>query len=472
MSETEVSRRAWAVLAVTAGAAFIAFLDVTIVNIAFPAISRHFASTSVTDLSWVFNAYNVVFAALLVPAGRLADLVGRRALFVSGLVLFGLASAACGLAPNAWVLVGARVVQAVGAAAIAPTSLALVLPAFPAARRATAVSLWGASAAVAAATGPVVGGVLTDDLGWRWVFYVNVPLVAIVVWFAFRLLGEARDRDNGAVPDVIGTSLLAVGVGAIALGIVKSSTWTWSSDRTIASIGVGLALLAAFAVRCSRVAAPTLELGLFRIRSFALANVAMTVFAAAFYGMLLANVLFLTGHWGYSELRAGAAITPGPFMAAVSSASVGRIIDRRGSRGVLIAGGLFFTLGTALFALRLHDNPAYVTEFLPANVLTGIGVGASFAAMSSSLVSELPPARFATGTAVGTCLRQIGAVLGIALLLGRLAADGTLVEFRHIYTAIAVGGALVVLIGTAFRRPARGVAGEPVVEIAIPEPVG
>jgi len=438
--DTAIPTRAWLVLAVCAGAAFIAFLDVTIVNIAFPAIERSFSSTSLADLSWVFNGYNVVFAALLVPAGRFADLVGRRRVFIAGLVVFGFASAGCGLAPTAGVLIAFRVLQAIGAAAVAPASLALLLPVFPAARRSTAVALWGASAAVAAATGPVLGGVLVDDIGWRSVFYVNVPLVVLVVVVARRLLDESRDAEHGSVPDLLGTGLLAGGVGAIALGIVKSSQWTWADRRTLIAVAVGLGLLVAFIGRSSFVAAPALELGLFRIRSFAVANLAAVVFAAGFYALLLANVLFLTGHWGYSELAAGAAITPGPLTAALSSALTGRVIDQRGPRGVLLAGGLLFAAGAALFALRLHAGAAYLTEFLPATVLTGAGVGASFAAMSSAAVSELPAERFATGSAIVTCLRQIGAVLGLAVLIGHLAANADVSAFRSAYAVIAGAG--------------------------------
>jgi EmrB/QacA subfamily drug resistance transporter len=447
-----IPRRAWAVLAVTAGAAFVAFLDVTIVNIAFPAITETFDTTSLSDLSWVFNAYNVVFAALLVPAGRLADLVGRRRLFLLGLLIFAAASAGAGLAPTAWVLIGFRVVQAVGAAFIAPASLALLLPAFPAERRASAVALWGATAAVAAATGPVLGGFIVDEIGWRWVFYVNVPLVALVVLAGRRLLDEARDPDRGAIPDVIGTALLAFGVGAVALGIVKSAEWGWDGNRTLVALGSGVLLLVAFVIRSRRAAVPTLELGLFRLRSFATANVASLVFSAGFYALLLANVLFLTGHWGYSELKAGAAITPGPLMAAVASAASGRIIDRRGPRLVLLAGGLLFAVGTLLFALRLHDSPAYVTEFLPATILTGLGVGSSFAAMSAAAVTELPADRFATGSAVVTCMRQIGAVLGLAILIGHLAGGADIDAFRQTYVVIAVAGLGTAGISFALRR--------------------
>jgi NTE family protein len=428
------------VLAVCAGAAFIAFLDVTIVNIAFPAIRRSFSGNSLADLSWVLNGYNVVFAALLVPAGRLADLVGRKRVFLVGLTIFAIASAGCGFAPGAGSLIGWRVLQAVGAALVAPASLALLLPAFPAARRGMAVALWGATAAVAAATGPSLGGVLVEYAGWRWVFYVNLPLVVVVVLAGRRLLVETRDPDDGRVPDIIGAILLAGGVGALALGIVKSADWTWLSPKTVTTLLVGAALLLTFLARCALAKSPVLELALFRIRTFAVGNVGFIVFSAAFYGLLLANVLFLTGHWHYSALKAGIAITPGPSMAAVSSIIASRFIDRLGPRAVLLPAALLFASGSLLFAVGLAAEPSYVAHFLPATLLTGLGVGASFAALSAALVADLPPARFATGSAIGTCLRQVGAVLGIALLIGQLGASSNLHAFHVVYAGVAVGG--------------------------------
>jgi EmrB/QacA subfamily drug resistance transporter len=185
--------RRWKVLAVTSVAVFMSFLDVTIVNVAFPDIERDFAGSSRADLSWVLNAYNIVFAALLVPAGRLADLLGRRRLFLAGVVGFLAASVLCGLAPSPGWLVGARVIQAVAGAILVPTSLALLLPEFPPERRATAVAIWGATGAVAAALGPALGGLLVDGLGWRWVFFLNVPIGLAALVPARRLLREARD---------------------------------------------------------------------------------------------------------------------------------------------------------------------------------------------------------------------------------------------------------------------------------------
>jgi EmrB/QacA subfamily drug resistance transporter len=413
-------QRRWKILLVTSVAVFMGFLDVSIVNVAFPDIERSFSGTSEANLSWVLNAYNVVFAALLVPAGRVADLVGRRRLFFIGLAIFMTASALCAAAPSVGVLIAARVVQAVGAAILIPTSLGLLLPEFPPEMRATATSIWGATGAVAAATGPSLGGVLVDAANWRWVFLINLPIGLAAVVPARRLLREYRDETRGAIPDLAGTGLLIAGVGLIALGIVQGDAWGYGGVRVIGALLGGVVLLALMIGRSRSHHAPVLDLHLFKVRSFAVAVTGVMVFSIGFYALLLGNILFLTRVWDYSILTAGFAVTPGPLMAALWSVVGGRVSDRIGQRPVALAGGLSFAAGCLIFAEGLGLDRQYVAHFLPATVFTGIGVGLSFAAWSSAAVAELPPERFATGSAVSACLRQIGAVLGIAALIAVL----------------------------------------------------
>ncbi len=437
--------RRWKVLLVTAVAVFMAFLDVTIVNVAFPSIEAAFPEASLADLSWVLNAYNIVFAALLVPAGRLADLLGRRRLFFWGLGIFMGASALCGLAPSVEVLVAARVLQAVGAAVLVPTSLGLLLPEFPPERRASATALWAAVGAVAAATGPSLGGLLIEWADWRLVFFVNLVL-GVIAWVpARRLLREIRDPDRAAAPDALGIALFAGGVGLVSLAIVQAPDWGWGSASVLATFAGAAVVLGAFVWRSRVHPHPVLELSLFRVRSFAVGCAGVFVFSLGFYALLLANILFLTSVWGYSTLEAGFAVTPGPLMAALSSALAGRMIDRYGSRASAVPGGLLFALGSVLFATGLGTSPAYVTEFLPATLLTGMGVGLSFAGFSSAAVRELPPARFATGSAISACSRQLGAVLGISVLIA------VVPDFSVAYTLMAVTGAAAGLIALTLR---------------------
>ena len=447
--------RPWKILLVTSVAVFMSFLDATIVNIAFPDIERSFPDASLGDLSWILNAYNIVFAALLVPAGRVADMVGRRKMFFVGLWTFLGASALAAAAPNVELLIAARVLQAVGGAIVVPTSLGLMLPEFPAEKRATATAIWGATGAVAAATGPSLGGVLVDSAGWRWVFLVNL-LIGIPAYFpARRLLVERRDPDaTRALPDGLGVVLLTAAVGLLSLGIVKGPDWSWD-ERVAGSIVAGAVLLAVFVLRTRRHAAPVIELSLFRIRSFAVASSAVFVFAVAFYALLLANVLFLTQVWEYSVLKAGFAVTAGPLTAAVFSVVGGKLSDAYGQRVVAVPGGLVFATGALLLSFMPGAEPAYWAELFPAMIVTGAGVGLTFASLSSAAVAELPPHRFSTGSAVSAAFRQLGAVLGISVLvavLGTPAPEDALAAFHHAWALMAIAGAVAGLMALGLGR--------------------
>jgi EmrB/QacA subfamily drug resistance transporter len=446
--------RRWQVLLVTSVAVFMSFLDVTIVNIAFPDIRSSFPHDSLSHLSWILNAYSIVFAAALVPAGRLADRLGRRRFFFVGVLIFLAASALCGAAPSVDVLIAARAVQALGGAILVPASLGLLLPEFPLERRATATALWGATGAIAAAAGPSLGGVLVDWQGWRAVFFVNLLIGLPALVPARRLLRESREP-NALFPDVLGAVLLAVGVGALALGIVQGPQWGWSSARIIGSFAASAALLAGVLVRSARHRAPVIEVSLFRVRSFAVANVGSFVFAIAFFALLLCNVLFLTGVWHYSILKAGIALTPGPLMAAVGAPIGGRLSDRFGQRVVAVPGSLLFGTGALLFALRVGVHPAFVSEFLPANMLGGLGIGLTFAGFGSAAVAELPRNRYATGGAINNCIRQIGAVLGIStliVLIGTPSPADALHVFHRAWALMALAGAIAATAGVALGR--------------------
>src|SRR6201997_2746615 len=249
-----MTQRKWLVLAVTSVAVFMSFLDATIVNIAFPSIRGTFAGAGLGELSWVINAYNIVFASLLVPAGRRADRVGCKRVFLAGVGLFLAASVACGLAPSVSVLIAARAVQAVGAAALVPTSLGLLLPEFPLEQRATATALWGATGGIAAATGPALGGVLIDAFDWRAVFFVNLFIGLPALIPARRLLREVRQENTAAPPSPLGIVLLVGAIGALSLGIVNGGSWGWGAARIVGSFALAAALAIAFAAHSARAA--------------------------------------------------------------------------------------------------------------------------------------------------------------------------------------------------------------------------
>jgi EmrB/QacA subfamily drug resistance transporter len=449
-----VARR-WKVLLVTSVAVFMALLDVTIVNIAFPDIRRSFPGGSLADLSWVLNAYNVVFAAALVPAGRLADRLGRRRLFLVGVLVFLGASLVCGLAGNPELLVAARAVQALGAAVLVPTSLSLALPEFPPARRATATALWTATGAVAAATGPSLGGLLVDWQSWRWVFFVNLVIGLPALIPAWRLLRESRDEATTRWPDLRGAALLAGAVAALALALVQGDDWGWRSGRIVGSLAASAVLLVAFVASSARHPVPVVEFGLLRVRSFGIANLASILFGVGFFAILLCNVLFLTDVWRYGILLAGVALTPGPVAAALTAPLAGRLTDRFGPRAVAMPGGLLFAAGALLLAATTGARENYLADFLPSAVLIGSGVGLCLPALGGAAVAELPRARFATGVAISALSRQLGAVVGIAGLVAILGTAGpttAIATFHRAYLFVAATGLLTAVAVLALGR--------------------
>ncbi|MFF7726635.1 MFS transporter [Streptomyces sp. NPDC008001] len=410
------------VAAVTLVGAFVAFLDATIVNIAVPDMAASFPHDSLGDLSWVLNGYNIAFAAFLVPFGRLADRWGRKRSFLLGLGVFTVASGLCALAGSVPVLVAARVVQAMGGALLVPTSLALLLEVFPAGRRAAAVAAYGAASAAAAGIGPSVGGVLVAARGWELVFLVNLPLGAVTAAAGLRLLTESREPRGLSFPDLAGATALGTAVGALAVAAVKGQDWGWGSWPTLGFLALAALALLAVALRSARHAAPVVDPALLRLRSFSVANAASLLFAVAFFATLLCNVLYLTAVWDYSALRAGLAVTPAPIAASLVALPAERLARRAGFRAVCVAGMLVFAAGACLYGTWIGPHPDFLGEWLPVSALTGLGAGASLPALGAAALADVPPARFAVGTAGNSAARQTGAVLGVALLV---AAVGT-----------------------------------------------
>jgi EmrB/QacA subfamily drug resistance transporter len=444
LSPPQPARIPWPVFFVTVAGAFVVALDLSIVNVAFPSIERSFPDATTSTLSWVLSAYSVVFGALLLGAGRIADRSGRRRWFLRGLAVFTLGSLLCGVATAPWLLVGGRVVQAVGAALLMPASLALLLGATPAELRAQAVALWGGISALAVATGPSLGSVLIDAGGWRWAFLVNLPVLAVVLVVTRRVVSESVV--GGPPPDLLGVALLSLAVAAVALGITQGEAWGWSSAAVLGALAAAVALGASALRRAHRHPAPAIDLSLFENRTVALANAATVAYAVGFFAMLLANVLFLTTVWQYSTLKAGLAITPGPLVVALLSRSTGAWAARVGYRRVLVLGSATFAAAQLWCAAFMPLQPDYVGRWLPATLVGGLGVAMVFPVLSAAAVAGLPMDRFGIGGAVNQTARQMGAVLGVALLVAILGTPASLDEaldaFRQAWLLCA-GAALL-----------------------------
>ncbi|WP_081286042.1 MFS transporter [Mycobacterium colombiense] len=445
-----------AVLLVAAFGAFLAFLDSTIVNIAFPAIQRYFHSSDISSLSWVLNAYNIAFAAFLVAGGRIADLLGRKRMFIYGVVLFTVASALCAAADTVGQLVAFRVLQGIGAAVLVPASLALVVESFDEARRAHGVGLWGAAAAIASGLGPPIGGALVEASSWRWVFLVNLPLGAVAVVVARRGLVESRASGRRRVPDLRGAALLAAGLGCLTLGLVKGPDWGWVSPATIGSFLAAVVAMLGFLISSRRHPTPLIEPAFLRIRSFTAGNTLTLIASAGFYAYLLTHVLFLNYVWGYNLLRAGLAVAPAAFVAAVVAAVLGRVADRHGYRLIIIAGALIWTGSLLWYIERVGSKPDFLGQWLPGQMLQGVGVGATLPMLGSAALTGLAAGgSYATASAVVSSTRQLGAVIGIALLVivvGTPAHGATEETLRRGWVLAAVCFALVAIGGVLLGR--------------------
>jgi EmrB/QacA subfamily drug resistance transporter len=451
----------WAVFAVTVAGAFMVALDLSIVNVAFPSITRSFPHVATTTLSWVLSAYSVVFGALLLGAGRIADRSGRRRWFLRGLAVFTVGSALCAFAPAAWVLIAGRVVQAAGAAVLLPASLALLLAATAPESRAPAVAMWGGISALAVATGPSLGSVLIDAGGWRWAFVVNLP-VALVAGIATRRVVK-ESLVGGPFPDLVGIGLISVAVAAVALAITQGGHWGWTNPKVLGAFALSAALAPLAVRRSATHPAPAIDLMVFETRSVALANAATLAYAIGFFAMLLANVLFLTSVWHYSTLRAGLAITPGPLVVAALSGTTGRLAARIGYRPVLVAGGLTFGIGVMAYAVVVTTEPQYLLHWLPASLLVGLGVALTFPVLSAAAVAGLPVTRFGVGGAVNQTARQLGAVLGVALLVAIIGKPtSTAQALTHFDRAwVMAGAAAFVSAAISAFQPARVTAPAP-----------
>jgi EmrB/QacA subfamily drug resistance transporter len=444
------------VLAIVSLAAFMASLDLFIVNVAFDAIGRDFHTAGITNLSWILNGYAIVYAALLIPLGRLADRYGRKIGFLGGLGLFTAASAACAACPSLWPLVAFRVLQAVGAAALIPTSLGLLLSSVPADRRAHAVRIWATTGALAAAVGPVVGGLLVGT-SWRLIFLVNVPVGVLALVAGAIVLTDSRDAAASRVPDIAGAAILAIAIGALALGLVEGSTWGWTSGRTVGSFVVAVIGTAIFFRRSSRHPSPIVEIALLRIRTFAWANATSLAFSVAFGANLLLSILWMQQVWHFSALETGFAVAPGPLMVQPFNVVAGALSKRIGVGKVTALGCFVLASGIALTQSLVGAHGDYVGAMLPGQLIGGAGIGLALPTIISSATANLPRSRASTGSAVINMTRQIGIVIGVSVLVALL---GTPATYHAAYLGferarlMAIGAALLAALAALGMTPA------------------
>jgi EmrB/QacA subfamily drug resistance transporter len=455
------------VLLVTCMAAFMAFIDLTIVNTAFPDIARSFPESSLGSLSWVVNAYTILFAALLLPAGRIADLVGRKRVFIIGIAVFTLASAAAAAAPTLNTLIVARIVQGASAALMVPTSMALLLPAFPRDRQPVAIGLWGATNSLAAAIGPALGGALVEAVDWRLVFLVNIPVGVLAVVAAQRVLTEQRADNVSRLPDLAGTAALAIGTALVVLAIVQGNEWGWSSAATIACLISGAVLVGVAFFRSSTHELPAIEFSLWRVPGMSIVNLGSLLSGITFFSFILGGTLFMTGVWHYSVFEAGLAITPGALSCAVVAPFAGGLAGRIGERWLIVAGSLIMGGANIYVGSQITATPEFVNLWLPAGLIAGVGIGMLFPGLASAAVRDMEPERLGSVIALNMTARQIGGALGIAGLVALLTSGGDFLN--HFQDAMLFGGIAALLIVPFFLVPSKRTRVAPT-SVAMPDP--
>jgi EmrB/QacA subfamily drug resistance transporter len=455
------SRRAWATLWITSISMFLVSMDVTIVSVALPDISKDFSGTSSATLSWVFTAYNVTFAALLLLAGKLGDRWGRKKVFQIGLLMVLGASVLAAISPTAAILIGARTLQATGSALIYPASLALLLLEFPVSRRSMAIGVWGGVAGLGAAIGPTLGAMLVEWAGWRWVFFINVPFVTASLIAGVFLLRESKGEKPNERFDPIAVPLAAVAVGLLVLGVVQGGPWGWDDPRVIACFVGTAVLFPIFLYRSAHHPRPLLDLDLFRLRSFSAGVSAQALYIGSFFGWLVLMPSFLQSIWGWSPLAAGFALAPSPTISALVSPFAGRAADRIGHRGLVAAGASLSAVGLLWWVVAVGPESNYVRDVLPGMILLGIGGGTGFATLTGAIMRDVPARFYSMAGAARSTIFQLGSAIGIAMAIALLGPpeSAEVSDYARTWTMGIIGAAACAVI-VLFVYPAHRIDGE------------
>ena len=456
-SDPPILRSPWVTFTVCSLALFLTTLDLSIVNVAFPDILADF-DISRADASWIVTSYNIFYGSLLLVSGKVADQLGRRRMFLWGLVVFAAGSAVAAFAPGLGVLILGRAVQGIGGAMLAPASLGLLLAAFPLERRTQVIAMWGGIGALGIASGPSLGALAISLTDWRAAFWINLPICLAMIIAGRRVLTESPRIESEHRPDYGGALLITVALALLALGLSRSEVWGWFDPRTIATLAAGILPIPIFVRRQRTHPEPILDLTLFNSRSFTVANISALTFMAAFAAYALNNVLFLRQAWGYSVLAAGLLTALPPVTVALLAPLSGRYASRIGFRPFVIVGPIIVTVSTLGFALLL-DGERNPLLFVLIGEVTAIGIACFIPVNSAAAVAELPPQRLSVGGAVNNTFRQGGSVLGIALLvsvLGSPESPTELVAAHHrgwfMISTLALITAVIGLAQPSLRR--------------------
>jgi EmrB/QacA subfamily drug resistance transporter len=448
---THENRKWWTLGAVAFGL-FMIMLDNTIVNVALPSIQSDL-HLQISELEWVVTGYALTFGALMLTGGKLADLLGRRLVFVIGLAIFTLSSLACGLANGPEMLIGARVVQGVGAAMMNPATLSIITVTFPPRERGTAIGIWAGVSALALAIGPLCGGVIVEQINWNWIFFINIPVGILAIVAAFLFIDESRDTSHEQRPDVPGLLTSGVGLFALTYALIEANNYGWTSTRILIAFGIAVVSLVAFVLLERHQRLPMLDLSLFRNVGFSGANTVMLLIGLAMFGVFFYVSLYVQQILGYSPTQAGASFLPWTLLIIVLAPQAGRMSDRIGPKP-LVTSGLVILAGSLLLFANMGTDASFWT-LLPAMILGGIGMALAMAPVTAAAMGSVPRDKAGVGSAVLNSMRQVGGSLGIAIMGAIVAASVSgsaiggqpnpsdfVAGFHH---ALEVGAALVIV---------------------------
>jgi EmrB/QacA subfamily drug resistance transporter len=405
--------RKWWTLGAVAFALFMIMIDNTVVNVALPSIQRSL-DAEISQLEWVVNGYALTFAVLMLTGGKLADLLGRRRIFLLGLAVFTGTSLACGLAGSAGELIAWRGLQGVGAALMMPATLAIISAAFPPQQRGLAIGIWAGVSAMALAIGPLVGGLLTEHIDWSWIFFINIPVGVLGFLVGRLVIAESRDTSREQSLDLLGLIVSAGALFALTFGLIEANAYGWTSGTILGLFAAAAAGLALFVWIELRRRAPMLDLSLFRNSTFAGANIVALLVTLAMFGVFFFMSLYVQQILGYSPVRAGAVFLPMTVLIILIAPPAGKLSDRVGSRW-LMAGGLTL-LGVSLLLFSRLDAGSGFWDLLPGLVIGGVGMASVMTPMSAAAMGSAPVAKAGVASGVLNTFRQVGGALGIAVM--------------------------------------------------------
>jgi EmrB/QacA subfamily drug resistance transporter len=450
----EENRKWWTLGAVAFGL-FMIMLDNTVVFVALSSIQSDL-KISQSELEWVVSGYALTFAVLMLTGGKLADMLGRRRIFIVGLAIFTASSLACGLATSAGFLIGARVVQGVGAALMNPATLSIIVATFPPRQRGTAIGIWVGISAMALAIGPLIGGILTEQINWSWIFFINVPVGIAGIIVSRIFITESRDESEEQRLDLPGLISSAVGLFGLTYALIEGNNYGWGSTRILASFAVAVVGLATFVLLEHRQRVPMLDLALFKNSTFTGANLTMLLVALAMFGVFFFNSLYLGQVLGYSPIQTGATFLPLTILIVFVAPLAGRFSDKIGSRW-LMGAGLVLLSGSLLSFSTLGVDSGF-WDIVPGLILGGFGMSLAMTPTTAAAMGSVPVDKAGVGSAVLNSMRQVGGSLGIALM-GAIVAASVSVAPRnplykdqfvegyhnalHVAAAIAILGAVV-----------------------------